>query len=331
MAQSTNGQKGLKQGTLDMLNKKRFLSGKNFEFKGDKGDFFEGSFNQIPSSVLDFFNLTTYDIESLTGVKSFSNGGLGGSSLGNTATGAQGVLDSTARRELDIVRNISENLVKPLLRKWLDYDAEFLDEEEVVRITNDEFVSIKRDDLLSAIDIDIAVSTAENDSSKAQEIAFMLQTIGPNEDPGIRKMLLSELFRLRQMPEMAKKIEEYQPEPDPIEAKLRELEVAFKESEINDKNARAEENKVDMELKSAKARNEHAKADLADQSFLDKEDGVDRSYEMLKEMNKQSHEKEKIAMQLQAEREKSETGTQGKIAIEGAKAAFAPQKPGKSV
>jgi hypothetical protein len=331
MSQSTNGQKGFRQGTLDVLNKKRFLQGKNFEYKGDKGDFFEGSFNQIPSSVLDFFNITTYDIESLTGVKSFSNGGLGGSSLGNTATGAQGVLDSTARRELDIVRNISENLVKPLLRKWLDYSAEFMEEEEVIRITNDEFVSIKRDSLNSAVDIDISISTAENDSSKAQEIAFMLQTIGPNEDPTIRRMLLSELFRLRQMPEMAKKIEEYQPEPDPIEQKLRELEVAFKESEINDKNARAEENKVDMELKSAKARNENAKADLADQSFLDKEDGVDRSFEMIKEMNKQAHEKEKIAMELASSKEKGEQSRNSQIEVEAAKAAFSPKTPRKTV
>ncbi len=331
MAQSTNGQKGFRVGTLDLLNKKRFLNGKNFEYKGEKQDFFEGTFNSIPSSVLDFFNMTTYDIEGLTGIKSFSNGGLGGASLGNTATGAQGVLDATARRELDIVRNISENLVKPLLRKWLDYSAEFMDEEEVIRITNDEFVQIKRDDLNSSVDIDISVSTAENDSAKAQEIAFMLQTIGPNEDPGIRKMLLSELFRLRQMPEMAKQIEEYQPQPDPIEARLRELEVAYREAEINDKNARAEENKVDMSLKSAKARNENTKADLNDQTFLDKEDGVDRSYEMMKELNKQTHEKEKIALELAAEKEKNRSATRQQIAIEGAKAAFAPQAPKKTV
>ena len=69
--------------------------------------------------------LMNNEIESLTGIKSFS-GGITGASLGSTATAARGAMDATSTRRLNIVRNIAENLIKPLMRKWIAYNAEFL-------------------------------------------------------------------------------------------------------------------------------------------------------------------------------------------------------------
>ena len=228
------------------------------------------------------------EIEAQTGVKSFS-GGINAGSLGSTATGARGALDATATRRISLVRNIAENLIKPLMRKWMSYNSEFLDEEEVVRITNEEFVPIRRDDLLGNIDIDISISTAEDNSAKAQELSFLLQTMGPNQDFEINKLLMAEIARLSRMPELEQKILGYQPQPDPAAEQMKQmqmqemqLKLQLMQAEIKDKLARAGENEIDAQVKVAKMKTELAKArklgseaDGMDLDFLLKNDGVD--------------------------------------------------------
>ena len=288
MAQSNNGQVGMRKGALDIANRKKFLAGRNFEYNGTPNDFWQGSYNQIPGSAFDMMNIMNNEIEAQTGVKSFS-GGINAGSLGNTATGARGALDATATRRISLVRNIAENLIKPLMRKWMSYNAEFLDEEEVVRITNEEFVPIRRDDLLGNIDIDISISTAEDNSAKAQELSFLLQTMGPNQDFEITKLLMAEIARLSRMPELEQKILEYQPQPDPAAEQMKQmqmqemqLKLQLMQAEIKDKLARAGENEIDAQVKVAKMKTELAKArklgseaDGMDLDFLLKNDGVD--------------------------------------------------------
>ena len=266
MARSNNGQIAMRKGAVDVANKKRFLNGENFEFNGTPADFWQGNYNQLPSSVFDMLQLQNNEIEAQTGVKSFS-GGINAGSLGATATGAKGALDATATRRLNLVRNISENMIKPLMRKWMAYNAEFLEEEEVVRITNSEFVPIRKDDLLGNIDIDIEIATAEDNAAKAQELSFLLQTMGPNQDFEINKIIMTDIAKLTKMPDLAKKLEEFQPKPNPMAEQMQQLELQLKQMEIEkmkadiaDKYARAGENEIDRQVKLAKAETEKAKA-----------------------------------------------------------------------
>jgi hypothetical protein len=259
MANSNNGQKGIKKGALDVVNRKRFLRNKHFEFNGNPADFFEGSYNSIPNSVFDMLALINNETESITGVKGFA-GGINGGGLGNTATSARGALDAVSVRRLDIVRNIAENLVKPTMRKWLSYNAEFLRDEEVVRITNEEFIPIRKDDLAGELDIEIEVSTAEDDSSKGQQLTFLLQTLGQSLEPKMTNMLMSQIAKLHKMPDLAKSIKEYQPEPDPMAIKLQQLQIDKLQVEIDERRSRANENEVDMRLKTANAVLAEAKA-----------------------------------------------------------------------
>ena len=69
MAQSNNGQVGMRKGALDIANRKKFLEGKNFEYNGAPSDFWQGSYNQIPSSAFDVLTIMNNEIESQTGVK----------------------------------------------------------------------------------------------------------------------------------------------------------------------------------------------------------------------------------------------------------------------
>lgn len=282
MANSNNAQKGIRTGALDAINKKRFLNGKNFEFNGSQQDFYEGSFNAIPTSVFAVMEQNNNESESMLGVKAFTNTGISGGSLGSTARAAGGVLDAVSVRRLDIVRNISENLIKPLMRKWMSYNSEFLAEEEVIALTNDEFVPVKREDLRGEVDIQIEVSTAEDNAAKAQELSFLLQTLGQHMDQGMRNIIMSQIAKLNKMPDLALQMENYQPEPDPFVEEMKMLELEEKRANIKERYSRAEENAVDMDLKGANANLSRAKtrelgseADLKDQDFVRISDGTD--------------------------------------------------------
>ncbi len=267
MASSTNGQVGVRKGALDPVQKKRFYATKNFEFNTSPTDIWQGHYNQLPSSAFNMLALQNNEVESLTGTKGFS-GGLSGGSLGSTATGVRGVLDATSTRRLDLVRNLAENLIKPLMRKWMSYNAEFLSDEEVVRITNSEFIPIKRDDLRGEVDIDIVISTAEDNANKSQELSFLLQTLGNTVPFELTQKLLAKIAGLSKLPDLEKELAEYKPEPDPVEEKLKQLEVlrleleAQKlEAEIAALRSETKENEGDQAEKFAAARVKNAQAE----------------------------------------------------------------------
>lgn len=289
MNQSNNAVVGMKKGALDPTNRKKFLAGKNFEYNTAAGDFWTGSYNQLPSSVFDVLAKMDADIESITGIKGFS-GGISGNSLGSTATGARGALDATSTRRLNVVRNIAENLVKPLMRKWMAYNNEFLDEGEVVRYTESEFIEIRKDDLDGRIDIDIQVSTAEDNAAKAQELSFMMQTMSQGMDPDMRNLLMAEIARLYKMPDLAQKLENHKPQPDPLAEKQQQIAIAMQEAELQNELAKAKENEVDAILKLAKvddlkanAKLKGSKAEMEDLNFILKDSQADDAAQLEKE------------------------------------------------
>jgi len=288
MAKSNNGQVATRKNALDPINRKRFLAGKNFEFNGSAQDFWQGNYNQIPGSAFDMISVMNNEIESTTGTKSFS-GGINAGSLGGTATGARGALDATSTRRMNIVRNIAENLVKPLMRKWMSYNSKFLEDEEIIRVTNEEFVPVRKDDLDGRIDIDITISTAEDNAAKSQELSFLLQTVGPNEDPAIRRELMADIMELMRMPDQAKRLRDYEPQADPAEEEMKRLQMEnlvleneHLKAQIQDKNARAGENVVDAnykywkaEVEKAKVRKINTESDIKDLDFIKSDNSAD--------------------------------------------------------
>ena len=306
MAQSTNGQVGIRKGALDAIQRKKFFKGQNFEFNGSPADFWQGSYNQIPGSAFDMIGLMNNEIESLTGIKGFSQG-MSGNSLGATATGVRGVLDATSTRRLDLVRNIAENLIKPLMRKWMAYNSEFLSEEEIVRVTNEEFVPIRRDDLDGKVDLDIAISTAEDNAAKVQELSFLLQTLGPSEDPQIRRAIMADIYELSRMPEQAKNIRDFQPQPDPMQVQIQQLEIAKLQAEIQKLQAEAaglyasaQEDEADKAekmaqaaVKNAQARKLNSEADNLDYDFVAKDENWGQRDEIEKAQLKHEQDMQK--------------------------------------
>lgn len=263
LAASNNAQIGIRKDALDEENRDLMLAGRNFEFNPGttQNDFFTGSYNQLPSSIFNVLQLIDQDAMAITGINTFGTNQTT-DMLGQNSASSRGVLDGGNLRKLMVVKNISENLIKPLMRKWLEYDAELLPEESVFRITADEeqFEIIRRDDLYGQIDIDLQISTNEDNAAKARELAFLLQTIGPNEDPNVRKMLMAEIARLHKMYDLAKSIENYQPQPDPMQQAMMQAQIENLQAQTQELMASAGKQQADQGLKQAKQGVEQAKA-----------------------------------------------------------------------
>lgn len=273
MGRSANAQIGYAKGALDPLNRKRFDDGQDFEFNPvDTGEIFrQHKYPDIPVSAMEMVNLQNLDAEALTGIKSFS-GGMSGNAYGDVAAGIRGMLDAAGKREMSIIRRLAKGLTD-IGSKIVAMNAVFLSEEEVIRITNDEFEVIRREDLPGNYDIVVDIASTEVDNLKAQDMAFMLQTMGPSMDFGIVKLLLAEIARLKRMPDVAMAIQRFEPEPDPMEEALKQLEIQKAQKEIE---------KLDSEiaLNMAKAKQATSQADMTDLNFIEQETGTKHERDM---------------------------------------------------
>ncbi len=280
MARSANAQTGMRKDMLDGVNRRKFQQGMDYEFNAGvdpRQGVHMHVFNDIPASAWNLFQQQSIESESMTGVKAFSQG-IDSGSLGDVAAGIRGALDAASKRETSILRRLASGMEK-IGRKMIAMNGEFLNEEEVVRITNGEFVPIRRDDLAGNYDLKLSISTAEEDNVKAQELAFMLQTIGPNTDHGMIKLILRDIARLRKMPELAHQIEQWEPQPDPLDQQLKQLEAKKLEAEIAKIESESMENMTDAQLNEAKARLTNSQADQSDLDFVEQESGTKQERE----------------------------------------------------
>jgi len=218
--------------------------------------------------------MQTNEAESLSGTKSFT-GGISGNAYGDVAAGIRGTLDATSKREMAILRRIVDG-VKRIGTKIIAMNSAFLSKEEVVRVTNSEYVEIRAEDLQGNFDLIVDIATAEIDDTKANDLAFLLQTIGPVVDNSITLLVMSEIAELKRMPALANKLKTYQPPPPSeeeqemmqLELELKRLEVAKLESEV--------------EFNRARAKKALAEADSTNLDYLDTESGTKHSRDLEK-------------------------------------------------
>lgn len=242
MGRSANAQTGYAKGSLDPVNKRRFTNGEDFEFNpnGDPNALIQQmKYPEIPRSAMETIALQNQEAEALTGVKSFS-GGISGDAYGSVATGIRGALDSAATREMSILRRLAKGMQK-IGEKIIAMNAKFLEEKEVVRVTNEEFVEVSRAELEGNFDLKVDISTASVDEQKANDLGMVLQTVGPDMDPGLRSVVLSEIADLKRMPELAERIRSYQPQPDPFQQQMQQLQLQEMQAKVDLETARAEE------------------------------------------------------------------------------------------
>jgi hypothetical protein len=284
MGRSANAQVGMPKGMLDATNKRRFDFGQDYEYNPSQHPqqgLVEHKYPEIPQSAMLMVNLMNQDAEALTGVKAFS-GGMSGNAYGDVAAGIRGLLDAASKREMAILRRLAQG-IKEIGYKVVMMNQQFLSEKEVVRVTNEDFVEIKREDLGGHFDMEVDISTAEVDNSKAQDLGFMLQTIGPDMDLGQRNIILSQIADLKRMPTLAHMIRNYEPKPDPIEEALKKAEIAKIELEVQKLQKELEELDSQIVLNLAKAKQAEAAADQAALDFVEQETGTKHERDLEKQ------------------------------------------------
>lgn len=289
LGKSANAQTGFAKNMLDATNKQRFNSGENYEYNpgtNPQNGIFTHTFPEIPASAQFMVAMMNNDAESMTGVKAFASTGLDGNSLGQTATGVRGALDAASKREMGILRRMTGGLIK-VARKILAMNSIWLSEEEVVRVTDDQFVPVRRDDLAGNFDIRLTISTAEADEQQAQDLAFMLQTIGNNMDFGMTQMILAEIARLRKMPDLQRRITQFKPEPDPVQQQMQMLQMQLLQAQIQltlnqagEAGSKGQLNTVKQNVEMARASNLQAGADNQNLEFLQKQNGTQHAQAM---------------------------------------------------
>lgn len=268
LGRSANGQQGFAKGMLDPLNRRKFENGQDYEFNptvNPNAGLISHKYPELPQSALLMLNLQNQEAEALTGVKSFA-GGMSGEAYGDVAAGIRGVLDAASKREMAILRRLAWGM-EQIGSKICSMNAVFLSEQEVVRVTNDEFVTVKREDLQGNYDLEVDISTAEVDNAKAQDLVFMLQTIGNGLDISLTLMILIEIATLKRMPKLAKKLKSWQPQPDPIAQEMKQLELEKLKMEVAELQSKAQ-------LNSAKAEEASANKDATNLDFVERQSGT---------------------------------------------------------
>ena len=253
--------------------------------------------------------LQNQEAESLTGVKSFA-GGMSGEAYGDVAAGIRGVLDASSKREMAILRRLAKGMTE-IGEKMIAMNGEFLSEEEVIRVTNTEFVKIKREDLAGNFDLTVDISTAEVDNQKAQDLGFMLQTIGPNMDFGMVQMILADIADLKRMPALAERIRRYAPQPDPLVEKAKELEIMKLEKEIEEIVARTEQLKADAQKKLAEA--DHKNLEVVEQ-----ETGTKHERDMEKQKGQAEGNQNMLITKALLDKRKNFDGSESRPDVEAA-------------
>nr|DAE39446.1 MAG TPA: Portal protein [Bacteriophage sp.] len=278
LGRSANGQRGYPKGMLDTLNRRRYDDGQDYEYNPMQGNpsqaIMEHKFPELPQSAIVMTQMQNQEAEALTGVKAFS-GGVTGAAYGDVAAGIRGALDAASKREMAILRRLAKGMAD-IGTKICAMNAVFLSEKEVVRITNEQYVEINREDLKGNFDIEVDINTAEIDNQKSQDLSFMVQTLGNTVDQTITLSLVAKIAELKRMPDLAHELRTWKPQPDPMEEQLKQL--AIQKAQLEN-----EELKSKIALNNAKAKEAISSGDLKDLDYLEQESGTKHARDMEKQ------------------------------------------------
>lgn len=288
MARSANAQTGMRKDMLDVTNRRKFANGEDYEFNATvdpRQGVHMHTFSEIPGSAQYLLDQQRFESESITGVRPF------GATSADTAsaTAARDAMDAASKRETAILRRLAEG-IKEIGHKIIAMNQEWLSDEEIIRVTNDTFVEIKRENLAGKFDLVLDISTAEEDNAKAQELAFMLQTVGPNTDPKMTYTIMADIADLRRMPELAQRLREFEPQPDPLQQAIQQAELQQLQLENNKLQLEMAKLQSEVQLnqqkagvESVKQGNIQADTDLKNLEYVEQELGVEHERAMQKD------------------------------------------------
>lgn len=310
IGRSANGQQGMAKGMLDALNKRKFQNGEDYEFNPQQNplnNYIEHKAPELPQSAMAMIAMQNNEAEGLTGVKAFG-GGVSGEAYGEVAAGIRGVLDAASKREMGILRRLAKAMTEVFV-KVNAMNAVFMSAKEVIRVTNDQFVTVNLEDLKGNFDLEVDISTAEVDNQKSQDLSFMLQTMGPNGGKDMVYLILAEIAELKRMPELAHKFRSLPTGPSEAEQKMQELEMRKAELEIAELESK-------IALNNANAQQALSNKDQKDLDYVEQETGTKHERDMaLQRAQSQGNQNLQVTKALTAPTKEGEKGPDIEAAI----------------
>ncbi|MEA1998420.1 MAG: hypothetical protein U9N61_03730, partial [Euryarchaeota archaeon] len=202
-----------------------------------KRDIYKTKIEPVSPSVLNLIDRENAEIETYTGSLTFNRSKGGENSMHAGDTRVRNSMESSTKREMGVLRRIS-NLLINIGRKTVMMNQAYLSEEEVIRVTNDEYVKINRDELQGEYDITVEISTPEKDNEMAAKLIMLMQTNQANMNPELAKKIYVEIMNLWKLFGLGDEVEKFEPKPSEEETKIQMLQI--EQLELGNKKLRME-------------------------------------------------------------------------------------------
>ena len=270
MSLSNNGQKFFQKGAIDYVNLGKLQRGEKYVELNNLNGMTDGSYNQIPASSFNVYDMITKENELLSGANSQMEG-IDSATIGRTASGVNQVMGAAQRHMVVIVRVIAE-MYKDMFNKWAIYNTAFLDDEQAFQIAG-VLANLDKSQVSGDINIEMNINLDAMNSQKLQQINMLLQqsqTLGQAVPPMVIPLLVAEIFEGFGKYEYAKQIREYQPEPDPVQQQMQQLELQKLQMEIAKMEAEIALTQAKAVESESKAVESQSRADNTDMNTLSK-------------------------------------------------------------
>ena len=255
MANSNNGTKFIRKGSLDAVNFNRLKRGdKIVELNAPtqvSADalIYDGNFNALPPDIYKMLEDTQKEEENLSGITRYAIGS-DSRSLNQTATGVGIISSMSQRRLIYITRHISD-MLESVFAKWASLNAELI--QDVVIPTSMGHVEVNGAELpTNRMGIKIITPTEGLKEKRMAELGAMVQAVSPmvgQTGPEVILGLLSEMASQMEMPILQKQLLEAMQKPNPAQ-NLAQMEAQLE----------AQKAQVEMMKESAQALKDTASA-----------------------------------------------------------------------
>ena len=127
----------------------------------------------LSGATMELVQYAQVEIEEQTGSNRYNHGG-DSPSLNKTATGVTALIGQSSKRMNLLTRQLAENFVVPIIRFLVLLNQKYLDDEQMIRLTN-ENVTIRREEL--DIDYDLIINIGQGAGTREAQIQCIMLLI----------------------------------------------------------------------------------------------------------------------------------------------------------
>ena len=211
---------------------------------------------QLPISPLSMqvIEYAQNEIEAQSGSTRY-NQGLDSNSLNKTATGITAILGSAEKRMKQMSRMFAENFIVPIFKYIILLDQKYMDQEQIIRLTNENIV-ITKDEL--NIDYDLIINVGLGPGTKEAQIQYLMVMINQIYPQLAQAGLITPKSWFNIISELLEKmgirnVQNYILDPDSPEAAQFRKEQEQKAQAAAQQALQAEQQKAQWEIEKARA------------------------------------------------------------------------------